>query len=115
MNNIDKKIYEIYLKKDNLILVQEYFLKNKIIDIIFTSFIQDTKHIFEIYRDRLEFSEMTRENYVGLSSAVYALQNTKLDKIKVSSIEGLESSCTIFSNDDYSIILGVIFTRTPEW
>ncbi len=114
MNNIDKIIYEIYIIKDNLILVQEYFLKNKIIDLIYTSFIQDTKHILEIYKDRLEFSEITKENHIGLSSAVNALQNTNLDKVKVSAIEGMEASCTIFSNDDYSMILGIIFNRLPD-
>lgn len=101
MNNIDKKIYEVYLLKNNLLLIQEYFLKNKIIDLIFTSFIQDTKHILEIYKDRLEFSELTKEDHIGLGSTVDMLQNTKMDKIMVSSIEGEEASCTIFSNDDY--------------
>lgn len=111
MNNIDKTINEMYFINEDLILIEEYFLKNKVIDLIFTSFIKDTKHILEIYQDRLEFSELTKENHVGLSSAVDALQNTSLDKIKVSSIEGTEASCTIFSNEDYSMILGIIFNR----
>jgi hypothetical protein len=112
MNNIDKTINEIYFIKDNLTLIEEYVLKNKVIDLIFTSFIKDTKHILEIYNDRLEFTELTKENHVGLKSTVSMLKSTELKEIKVSSLKGEKASCTIFSNGDYSIILGVIFNRT---
>lgn len=114
MNNIDKTINEMYFIKEDLILIEEYFLKNKLIDLIFTSFTKDTKHILEIYKDRLEFSELTKENHVGLRSTVNMLETTELEKIKVSSIEGTEASCVIFSNDDYSIILGIIFAKLPQ-
>jgi len=111
MNNIDKTINEIYLIKDSLNLIEEYFLKNKVINLIFTSFTKDTKHILEIYKDRLEFTQMTKKNHDGLKSTVRMLESTELDEIKVSSLKGEEANCTVFSNDDYSIILGAIFNR----
>ena len=75
-----------------------------------TSFVIDRIHIYNIYRDRLEMSRnLTYEHYDGLEETVSNLYLSDLRNVKVSEIEIGDKSCLLFTDEDVSLVIGIIF------
>ncbi|UKB84842.1 hypothetical protein LF887_04175 [Chryseobacterium sp. MEBOG06] len=105
----DLIVNEIYNIKDNKELIKDYI--NKLIskENIFDSFVQSRQHLFEIYNDRLDFSIYKGNHFEGLEEVVEEMRYSGLKNIRLSYIDGTKRSCSIFSSDDYKVILGIIF------
>ncbi|ASK32523.1 hypothetical protein CEY12_21615 [Chryseobacterium sp. T16E-39] len=106
----DNIINELYSIRNFLDQVKDYvnLIKDKK-DIFELSFVQTREHLFEIYNDRLDFSAYSKEYYEGLAETVKRMKNSPLKNVKLSVVEGDNKSCSIFSSEDFSIILGTIF------
>ncbi|AZB11344.1 hypothetical protein EG344_22155 [Chryseobacterium sp. G0162] len=103
-------INELFEIRNFLELVKDYVNKIKgQKDIFKFTFVQTREHLYEIYNDRLDFSIYSGEYYEGLTEVVKRMKYSDLNNVKLSSIEGFEKSCSIFSSEDYSVILGIIF------
>ncbi|CAH0293561.1 hypothetical protein SRABI04_04417 [Chryseobacterium sp. Bi04] len=78
-------------------------------DIFSTSFVASREHLYEIYNDRFNFSIYQGNYFEGLAETVKRMKYSDLQNVKLSVIDGDKKSCSIFSSEDYSIILGIIF------
>ncbi|MDR6528468.1 hypothetical protein [Chryseobacterium rhizosphaerae] len=76
---------------------------------ILDSFVQTREHLYDIYNDRLDFSIYQGNYFEGLAETVKRMKYSDLQNVKLSVIDGDKKSCSIFSSEDYSIILGIIF------
>ncbi|WP_449387127.1 hypothetical protein [Chryseobacterium lineare] len=106
----DKIINDLYEIRNNLDQVKSYIDKIKTKKEIFTTnFIQTRQHLYEIYNDRLDLSIYTKNHFKGHAEVVKQMQESDLENIQLSVIDGEKKSCSIFSNEDFSIIIGIIF------
>lgn len=104
----DKIIDELYNIRNNLEQLGLYL--NNIKENIFTaSFVQTRQHLYDIYNDRLDSSIHLSDSYEGHREVVKRMKNSDLENVRLSVIDGEKKSCSIFSSEDYSIILGMIF------
>lgn len=71
--------------------------------------VTNKEHLFEIYSDRLEFSTYTGEFFEGLKEVVEKMKKSDLENIRLTYIDVQKRSCSVFSSEDYNIILGIIF------
>ncbi|MCQ9634069.1 hypothetical protein MP477_03770 [Chryseobacterium sp. WG23] len=101
-------INEIYNLKDDIQL-KDYLNSLKSKKSILDSFVQTREHLYDIYNDRLDFSIYRGDYFEGLAEVVAEMKNSDLENIRLSYIEGNKKGCSIFSSEDYSIILGIIF------
>ncbi|MCQ9638182.1 hypothetical protein MP478_02185 [Chryseobacterium sp. WG14] len=101
-------ITKIYKLKDDKQL-KDYLNSLKSKKSILDSFVQAREHLYDIYNDRLDFSIYRGDHFEGLAEVVEEMKNSDLENIRLSYIDGNKKSCSIFSSEDYSIILGIIF------
>ncbi|WP_343608400.1 hypothetical protein [Chryseobacterium oranimense] len=104
----EKIIYELYDIRNNLEQLGLY-LNNIKENIFTTSFVQTRQHLYDIYNDRLDSSIHLSDSYEGHRELVKRMKNSDLENVRLSVIDGEKKSCSIFSSEDYSIILGMIF------
>ncbi|SHH36049.1 hypothetical protein SAMN05421866_2711 [Chryseobacterium oranimense] len=103
-------INDLYEIRNHLDQVIDYVKKIKDQKDIFNSAFSETRqHLFDIYNDRLDSSIHLSDSYEGHREVVERLENSDLENVRLSVIDGEEKSCSIFSSEDYSIILGMIF------
>ncbi|WP_370899836.1 hypothetical protein [Chryseobacterium gossypii] len=108
--NYDKIINELFEIRNYLDLVRDYVNKIKDQKDVFNiSFTQTRQHLYEIYHDRFDFSIHSGEYYEGLPEVVKRMKYSDLENVRLSVIDGEKKSCSIFSSEDYNIILGMIF------
>ncbi|WP_353145116.1 hypothetical protein [Chryseobacterium sp.] len=106
----DLIIFDLYNIRNYLDQVKSYVDNIKEKDEIFDfSFIKTREHLYEIYNDRLDFSVYSGKYFEGLGEVVKRMKNSELKNVRLSAIEGDMKSCSIFSSEDFSIILGIIF------
>ncbi|WP_426479368.1 hypothetical protein ACP3T3_07935 [Chryseobacterium sp. CBSDS_008] len=105
----DTIINELYDIRNYLDQIVSYLKKLRSNSITLDSFVQTKEHLYEIYNDRLDLSIYQGNHFEGLGEVVKRMKNTELNNIRLSYIDGDKRSCSIFSSDDYSIILGIIF------
>jgi hypothetical protein len=115
-NENDIIIYDLNTIKNSLIQVKDYveLIKNKGLTFE-VNFVQTREHLYDIYNDRLNFSIHQGTYFEGLKETVEEMKNSELKNVRLSSIEGEKTSCSIFSSEDYSIILGVVFYNNLEF
>ncbi|WP_345989861.1 hypothetical protein AAEU33_19845 [Chryseobacterium sp. Chry.R1] len=104
----DKIIDDLYSIRDHLDQVQSYINKIKN-NLIMDSFVQTRQHLYDIYNDRLDLSNYTKNYFDGHKEVVTRMKNSDLQNVRLSVIDGDKRSCSIFSSEDFSTILGVIF------
>lgn len=104
----DRIINDLYEIRNYLDQVESYInnIKDKL---IIDSFVQTRQHLYDIYNDRLDYSILTKNYFDGHGEVVKRMKNSDLENVRLSVIDGQKKSCSIFSNEDYSIILGIIF------
>ncbi|WP_123911425.1 hypothetical protein [Chryseobacterium sp. G0162] len=73
------------------------------------SFVQTREHLYHIYNDRLGLGVHLDNSFEGHCEVVKKMKNSNLKNVRLSYIDGEKKSCSIFSSEDYSIILGIIF------
>lgn len=78
-------------------------------DIFSVCFVQTRQHLYDIYNDRLDLGAYLDNCYEGHEKVVEQMKDSDLHNVRLSYIEGEKKSCSIFSSEDYSIILGIIF------
>ncbi|NML56721.1 hypothetical protein [Chryseobacterium cheonjiense] len=106
----DKIINDLYEIRDHLNQVENYINRIRTIKNIFTTtFIQTRQHLYDIYNDRLDLSIQTKNYFDGHREVVKKMKKSDLKNIRLSVIDGERKSCSIFSSEDYNIILGIIF------
>lgn len=104
----DLIINDLYEIRNYLDQVIDYIkkIKDKLLE---DSFIQTRQHLYEIYNDRFEYSIYSGRYFEGLPEVVKRMNYSDLKNVRLSAIDGAKKSCFIFSSEDYSIILGMIF------
>ncbi|AKK71848.1 hypothetical protein [Chryseobacterium gallinarum] len=106
----DLIIDDLYEIRNYLDQVVDYIKKIKDQKDIFSSSFPETKeHLYEIYNDRLDFSVYQGKYFEGLAETVKRMKHSNLKNVLLSVIDGDKRSCFIFSSEDYSTILGIIF------
>ncbi|PKF73278.1 hypothetical protein [Chryseobacterium sp. PMSZPI] len=78
-------------------------------DIFSSSFSQTREHLYEIYNDRFDYSIYSGNYFEGLPEVVKRMKYSDLKNVKLSVIDGDKKSCFIFSSEDFTVILGMIF------
>lgn len=106
----DKIINDLYDIRYYLDQVVDYMkiIKDKK-DTFTLSFVQTRQHLYDIYNDRLDYSIHTNNYFDGHGEVVKKMKNSDLENVRLSVIDGEKRSCSIFSSEDYSIVLGMIF------
>lgn len=104
----DKIIQELYDIRNYLDQVESYInnIKGKIIE---DTFVQTREHLYNIYNDRLGLEGYLGNYFEGHVEVVKKMKNSNLENVRLSYIDGEKTSCSIFSSEDYNIILGIIF------
>ncbi|WP_333597396.1 hypothetical protein [Chryseobacterium flavum] len=102
-------INELFEIRNYLDQAASYLKKLRSNSFTLDSFVQTKEHLYEIYNDRLDFSFYSGEYYEGLAEVVKRMKYSDLKNVRLSVIDGDKKSCFIFSSEDYSIILGIIF------
>ncbi|AKK71849.1 hypothetical protein OK18_03625 [Chryseobacterium gallinarum] len=105
----DNIINELYDIRNYLDQIESFLKKLKSRGITLDSFVQTREHLYEIYNDRLDLSIYQGHYFEGLGEVVKRMKNSVLNDIRLSYIDGDKRSCSIFSSEDYSTILGIIF------
>lgn len=104
----DKIIEELYDIRNNLEQIRLYL--NKIKEkLLIESFVQTKWHLYDIYNDRLKMSFYQGTYFEGHREVVERLENSDLENVRLSIIDGDKRSCSIFSSEDFQIIIGIIF------
>lgn len=113
MNNLvanDLIINDLYEIRNYLDQVIEYIKNIKDQKNIFSSaFLETRQHLYDIYNDRLDLGVYLGNYYEGHGEVVKRMKNSDLENVRLSVIDGEKRSCFIFSSEDYSVILGIIF------
>lgn len=104
----DTIINELYSIRDHLDQVKSYINKIKN-SVIMDSFVQKRQHLYDIYYDRLDLNNYKKNYFDGHVEVVKRMKNSDLENVKLSVIDGEKKSCSIFSSEDFNIILGMIF------
>lgn len=104
----DKIINDLYDIRYYLDQVESY-ISNIKDELLKDSFVQTRQHLYDIYNDRLDYSIHTNNYFDGHGEVVKRMKNSDLENVRLSIIDGEKRSCSIFSSEDYSIILGMIF------
>lgn len=100
-------LYEIRNYLDQAI---DYIKKIKDQKEIFSSAFSETRqHLYDIYNNRLDLGVYLGNYFEGHGEVVKRMKNSDLENVRLSVIDGEKKSCSIFSSEDYSIILGMIF------
>lgn len=106
----DKIINDLYEIRNYLDQVIGYIKKIKDQKDIFNiCFVQTRQHLYDIYNDRLDLGVYLGNYYEGHGEVVKRMKNSDLENVRLSVIDGEKRSCSIFSSEDYSVILGMIF------
>lgn len=106
----DKIINDLYDIRYYLDQVVDYIKQIKgQKDVFNISFVETRQHLYDIYNDRLDYSIHTRNYFDGHGEVVKRMKKSDLENVRLSVIDGEKKSCSIFSSEDYSIILGMIF------
>ena len=105
----DTIINELYDIRNYLDQIVSYLKKLKSNATTLDSFVQTKEHLYEIYNDRLDLSVYQGNYFEGLSEVVERMKSSELNNIRLSYIDGDKRSCSIFSSEDYNIVLGIIF------
>lgn len=106
----DLIINDLYEIRNYLDQVVDYFKKIKDQkDIFNVCFVQTRQHLYDIYNDRLDLGVYLSNYFEGHGEVVKRMKNSDLENVRLSVIDGEKKSCSIFSSEDYSIILGMIF------
>jgi hypothetical protein len=113
MNNLvmnDLIINDLYEIRNYLDQVIDYVKKIKDQKDIFSfAFSETRQHLYDIYNDRLGSGIHLSDSYEGHREVVKRMKNSDLENVRLSGIDGEKRSCSIFSSEDYSVILGMIF------
>ncbi|WP_426278407.1 hypothetical protein ACN9MN_03575 [Chryseobacterium sp. S-02] len=106
----DSMVNDLFEIKNDLNQVVDYVKNMKDKKNIFnTSFVETRQHLYDIYNDRLGMSFYLGNHFEGHREVVERMRNSDLENVRLSLIDGEKKSCSIFSSEDYSIILGMIF------
>lgn len=106
----DVIVNDLYEIRNYLDQVIDYIKNIKDQKEIFSSAFSETReHLYEIYNDRFEYSIYSGNYFEGLPEVVKRMKYSDLKNVRLSAIDGAKKSCFIFSSEDYSIILGMIF------
>lgn len=113
MNNLvmnDIIINDLYEIRNNLDQITDYVKKIKDQKYLFNfAFSETRQHLYDIYNDRLDLGVYLGNYYEGHGEVVKRMKNSDLENVRLSIIDGEKRSCSIFSSEDYSVILGIIF------
>lgn len=106
----DSIINDLFGIKNYLNQVVDYVKENKDQKNIFkTSFVETRQHLYDIYNDRLGMSFYLGNHFEGHREVVEKMRNSDVENVRLSVIDGDKRSCSIFSSEDFSVILGIIF------